>query len=154
MRETVGSSNDYPVSSPDLMATLLQALDSKPAKEQIVDGLSLIPLLQQQALPERDLYWFYPHYGNQGGAPAAAVRRGSWKWIHWLEDDREELFDLAADPGEQVNLLASRAELALSMKAAWDAWANEVNVQYPTKNDRYDPDKKSGRAADRPQNLN
>ena len=24
-------------------------------------------------MPERALFWHYPHYGNQGGAPAAVI---------------------------------------------------------------------------------
>ena len=42
-----------------------------------------------------------PHYGNQGGAPASAVRDGKWKLIEWREDDALELYDLEADPSEK-----------------------------------------------------
>lgn len=31
---------------------------------------------------------------------SAAIRRGPWKLIPWMEDDRVELFELAQDPGE------------------------------------------------------
>jgi arylsulfatase A-like enzyme len=69
-----------------------------PAPGQVLDGRSLVPLLRGGALPERALFWHYPHYGNQGGAPAAAVRRGDWKLIEWQEDGRVELFHLARRP--------------------------------------------------------
>ena len=55
------------------------------------------------------MFWHYPHYGNQGGAPGAAVRRGDWKLIEWQEDGRAELFNLAQDLGEK-NAFARRRE--------------------------------------------
>ncbi len=58
--------------------------------------------------PERPLFWHYPHYGNQGGAPGAAIRRGDWKLIEWFEDGRVELFNLAQDLGEKNDLAAQR----------------------------------------------
>lgn len=150
-----GSTSDTPVTSPDLMATLLAALDSQSVNDkQIVDGQSLLPLLRRQPLKDRDLYWYYPHYGNQGGAPAAALRRGSWKWIHWLEDDRQELYDLANDPGEQRNLASERQELTRELQQSWDQWAREVGVRVPQSNPHYDPDKPHGRIANRPPSVN
>ena len=65
------------------------------------DGRSLLPLFRGETVPERPLFWHYPHYGNQGGAPGAAIRRGDWKLIEWFEDQRVELFNLAADLGEK-----------------------------------------------------
>src|SRR6185312_11050050 len=101
-----GSVVEAPVSSPDFFPTLLEAAGAKPQPGQTLDGRSLMPLLKGGESPERALFWHYPHYGNQGGAPGAAIRRGDWKLIEWLEDGRVELFDLAADPGEQIDLAA------------------------------------------------
>ena len=50
--------------------------------------------------PGAPLFWHYPHYSNQGGAPCGAVRLGDLKLIEWFEDDRVELYDLRDDPGE------------------------------------------------------
>ena len=36
--------------------------------------------------------------------PASAVRSGNWKLIHYYEDDRVELFDLANDRSERTDL--------------------------------------------------
>src|SRR5690606_36872893 len=89
-----GSVVSTPVSSPDFFPTLLEAVGATPPPGQILDGVSLMPLFEGGALPERALYWHYPHYGNQGGAPFAAIRRGDWKLIEWLEDQRVEVFDV------------------------------------------------------------
>ena len=42
-------------------------------------------LLQGKSIPERALYWHYPHYGNQGGEPSSIIRQGDWKLIHYYE---------------------------------------------------------------------
>jgi arylsulfatase A-like enzyme len=145
-----GTVVDAPVSSPDFFPTLLEAAGAKPQPGQTLDGLSLMPLLRGGALPERALFWHYPHYGNQGGAPGAAIRRGDWKLIEWLEDGRAELFDLAADPGEQLDLAAEQPERVAKLRAELQDWQREVGAKFPTPNPAYDPAKPSGRAARRP----
>ena len=36
--------------------------------------------------------------------PHSALRVGRWKFLHFYEDNRDELYDLAADPSEQRDL--------------------------------------------------
>ena len=62
------------------------------------------------------LSWHYPHYANQGGAPAGAVRDGDWKLIEWYEDGKVELFNLAKDPSERKDLAAAEAARVKAMK--------------------------------------
>lgn len=139
-----------PVSSPDFFPTLLEAAGARPAPGQRLDGVSLVPVLRGSAVNERALYWHYPHYGNQGGAPAAAIRRGPWKLIHWAEDDREELFRLDLDPGETTDLAAREPQRVASLRAELSGWQQAVGAKFPSQNPAYDPAKPSGRAADRP----
>ena len=139
-----------PVSSPDFFPTLLEAAGVKPTPGQVLDGLSLLPLLKGGTLPERALFWHYPHYGNQGGAPAAAIRRGDWKLIEWFEDRRVELFNLAEDPGEQTDRAADEPQRAAQLTAELRAWQQQVGARWPAPNPKFDPAKPSGRAATRP----
>jgi arylsulfatase A-like enzyme len=145
-----GRTIETPVTSPDFFPTFLEVAGARPASRQMLDGVSLMPLFRGQTLPERALYWHYPHYGNQGGAPGAAIRRGRWKLIEWFEDQRVELFDLAADPGEQNNLANRDPERAATLRAELQAWQKSVSVRYPTPNPRFDPAQPSGRASARP----
>jgi arylsulfatase A-like enzyme len=144
-----GSITSAPVSSPDFFPTLVEAAGAKLAPGQVVDGVSLLPLFRGGALPERALFWHYPHYGNQGGAPSAAIRRGNWKLIEWMEDQRVELFDLARDPGEETDLARRDPEQAAALRAELKAWQQTVGARYPTPNPNYDPAKTSGRAVNR-----
>jgi arylsulfatase A-like enzyme len=138
-----------PVSSPDFFPTLLEAVGAKPAPSQTLDGTSLLPVLTGGTLPERPLCWHYPHYGNQGGAAAAAIRLGDWKLIEWLEDGRVELFNLAKDLGETTDLTATEPERVARLRQALHDWQKQVGAKMPVKNSAFDPAKPNGRAAKR-----
>ncbi len=144
-----GSVVATPVSSPDFFPTLLEAVGAKPMKDQVLDGASLIPALKGDAAPARSLYWHYPHYGNQGGAPAAAVRSGDWKLIEWFEDQRCELFNLADDPSERQDMSLAEPARVARMKADLHRWWKEVDARFPTGNPKFDPAKPSGRLSER-----
>jgi arylsulfatase A-like enzyme len=145
-----GAVINTPVSSPDYFPTLLEAAGAKPAPGQRLDGVSLVPILRGQPAPDRALFWHYPHYGNQGGAPSAAVRRGPWKLIQWFEGDRVELFNLASDLAETTDLAAREPARVAALKAELAAWQREVGAKFPIPNATYDPAKPSGRASVRP----
>ncbi len=140
-----------PVSSPDLFPTLLDVAGVPMPQDQPCDGVSLVPLLEGKAtLPVRTLYWHYPHYGNQGGAPSTAVRQGDWKLIHWFEGDQYELYNLSNDIGEKHDLAADQPEKVTELKAEMARLHDATGSLDPTPNPNYDPDKPSGRAANRP----
>lgn len=136
-----------PVSSPDFFPTLLEAAAVQPQPAQKLDGLSLMPVFKGDDLPERALFWHYPHYGNQGGAPTAAIRRGDWKLIEWMEDQRLELFNLAQDIGEQTNLAEAQPELTAKLLAELRTLQQDVSARLPTPNPKFQPDQLSGRSA-------
>jgi arylsulfatase A-like enzyme len=139
-----------PVSSPDFFPTLLAAADVKPARGQVLDGVNLLPLFKGRNLRERPLFWHYPHYGNQGGAPGAAIRKGDWKLVEWMEDDRVELYNLAEDIGEQTDLAKIEAKRAAKLLAELRDWQKEIGATFPTPNPAYDPKKAAQRPAKRP----
>ena len=141
---------ETPVSSPDLFPTLLAASQAAPEPGQTLDGINLLHLLRGEPGTERALYWHYPHYGNQGGAPGAAIRRGPLKLIHWYEDQRNELFHLSSDPGEQHDRSAEEPELAAALFAELRQWQERVGAKMPVSNPDFDAQQPNGRAATRP----
>ena len=143
-----GSTCDVPVSGIDFYPTLLELVGLSVPAEQEVDGLSLLSLLQgdpDEALTGRDLFWHYPHYGNQGGEPAAMMRSGDWKLIHYYEDGRDELYHLRDDPGEQQDVAAANPELVGTLRSRLDRWLAETGAKFPEPDPLYDPEKEAAR---------
>jgi len=129
-----GSLCATPVVSTDFYPTLLDLAGLPLLPQQHLDGVSLVPLLQGGALQRGPLYWHYPHYGNQGGAPAGAVRDGDWKLIEWYEDGRCELFDLRHDPGEKSDRAAEQPDKVHELRDKLAAWRKSVQAVMPTPN--------------------
>ncbi|MEM7454877.1 MAG: sulfatase [Planctomycetota bacterium] len=139
-----GSESSLTVSSVDYFPTILDftgvdemELDPNDnpaiATQRDVDGISILPLLQDPPA-ERDspIFWHYPHYGNQGGSPSAAVLHGDWKLIHFLEDNSFELYNIAADISEQSNVLESNRAKALELRGYLATWQRDVGALFPT----------------------
>lgn len=129
-----GSVCDTPVISTDFYPTLLELAGLPPLPEQHRDGVSLVPLLKGDSLTERPLFWHYPHYGNQGGAPFGAIRAGEWKLIEWYEDSKLELFNLSNDPGEAHNVAKLQQAKAEELHQRLITWRNSVGAVMPTAN--------------------
>ncbi len=140
-----GSTCATPVSGIDWYPTLLDLCGIEPPKEQVVDGVSLVPLLKSGEIEDRPLYWHYPHYGNQGGEPSSIIMEGDWKLIHYHEDGRNELYDLSSDPGERNDLLAEETKRSRRMGRKLDSWLKETKATFPTENPDFDPAKREAR---------
>jgi arylsulfatase A-like enzyme len=119
----------------DFYPTLLQLAGLALFPEQHKDGISLVPLLEGRKL-ERNapLFWHYPHFGNQGGAPYGAIRDGDWKLIEWFEDGSLVLYNVAHDPGEKQDLSREEPGKLRDLHAKMIAWRKEVNAVMPTPN--------------------
>ena len=137
-----GSVCQIPVIGTDFFPTILELAGLPLKKSQHVDGVSLLPLLKGGRIAERDMYWHYPHYGNQGGEPSAVIRSGRYKLIRYYEDDRSELYDLSKDIGEQKNIAESNPVLTKKLRARLDAWLEKTGAKIPAKDKRFDPEKK------------
>lgn len=136
--DSKGQKNATPVSGVDFLPTLLDFAGAK--APQSIEGKSLRSLLEGGKMEERPLFWHYPHYGNQGGEPNATIRRGDWKLIHYWEDDRQELYDLAEDIGEEKDLAAANPEKVAELSAELMAWLKSNNANYASPDHLYDAD--------------
>lgn len=146
-----GQTIEAPACGIDLLPTILDAAEAHPPEKHRLDGVSWRTLLK--APNDRPIFWHYPHYGNQGGAPGSAVRLGNYKLIEWDEGPQRELFDLASDPGEQTNLVSAMPDKVDELAKMLQSWRHDVVALPTTKNDSYDPRKSSGRAGGRPAEL-
>ncbi len=134
------SAVDTPVTSMDLYPTMLDIAGLEPRPDQHVDGLSLAPLLTGAEALDRDaLFFHFPHYHGSGNRPSGAVRLGDLKLVEWFEDGRVELYDLAADPSETVDLSTERPDDVARLRQVIGEWRVDVDAGMPTPNPDYDP---------------
>lgn len=141
-----GIVNESRVISPDYFPTILEAAGLPLEPDHHKDGVSHVASLKSgEPTGNRPLFWHYPHYGNQGGAPGAAILDGDWKLIEWFDSNTIELFNLATDPGETKNVVAEKIELAERLQEILHAWQSDVGAVKTTVNPDYDSSKKNGR---------
>lgn len=113
------------VSLVDVLPTLVELASDEDRKSQAIsplDGSSVVPHLKGEAGPD-DAVSEYLAEGALG--PMLMIRRGSWKYIHSFSE-APQLFNLAEDPHERVNL-ASHAHyqdqahsFASEVRSRWD----------------------------------
>lgn len=132
-----GSVSEKPVTSPDFYPTLLEMAGLPLRPEQHVDGVSFVRAVQRRmpastVREPRALFWHFPHYSNHGmQSPGGAVRLGSHKLLEYFENGTVQLFDLAADPGEQTDLARSQPERAREMLGLLHEWRARVAAKMP-----------------------
>ena len=140
-----GSTTDVLASGIDWYPTLLDLCGIEIPKAQQVDGVSLVPVLKKESMPDRPLYWHYPSYGNQGGEPSSIIMQGDWKLIHYLETGNDELYHLGKDLVEQNDLAKKNPQKAKEMRAQLDQWLKQTNATYPIPDPQFDPAKRDAR---------
>ena len=123
---------NVPVISTDFYPTLLDLAGVPAQPQQHLDGMSFASLLRGEAddLPQRDLFWHYPHYSNQGGFPSSAIRAGDYKLIQRLEDGRVHLYDLKSDIGEHNDLADTNPEQVAELRKRLYAWYKETDARF------------------------
>ncbi len=129
---------NVPVTGADLYPTILELAGLAPIPEQHKDGVSIVPLLKGgDELDREAIYWHYPHYGNQGGTPGAAVRMGDYKLIKFFEDNHIELYNLEQDISEVFDIKNQQPDIAQKLEQMLEQWLVEVNAKIPEVNESY-----------------
>jgi arylsulfatase len=110
-----GGTSDLASAFWDVLPTLCETAGIRPPEH--CDGISFLPTLlgRGEQRQHEFLYWEFPAYSGQ-----QAVRLGNWKGVRReLNKGRLqiELYDLAADPGEQNDLAAARPEVVARIEA-------------------------------------
>ena len=131
---------DTPVSLVDVVHTSLAAAAAD-AGDSEIDGRHLLPVLSGSGSDGAALYFHFPHYSDEGSAPAGAVRDGNLKLIEWYEDGRLELYNLAEDPGESSNVAELLPEKAKELQQKLAAWKAEVGAREAEPNPQFDPNR-------------
>jgi arylsulfatase A-like enzyme len=137
-----GSINESVVGAIDLYPTILDALCLEKPAEHVIDGVSILPVLTQTGLLNRDAYFtWFPHL-----IPAVSVRQGDWKLIRRFEPHRDypevrELYNLKDDIGETNNLAASMPGKVRELDGLIDRFIEDTGALAPKPNPGYDPNR-------------
>jgi arylsulfatase A-like enzyme len=143
---------DVPVSGIDFYPTFLGLVSKYHGKNDILDGVNLMPLLMEKGQwQKRPLFWHFPIYLENGNPetrdpvfrtrPGSVIRLGSWKLHEYFEDGGIELYNLKNDIGEKQNLSERRPDLVKELHGELMAWRNKVGAPVPSAlNPDYDLD--------------
>jgi arylsulfatase A-like enzyme len=127
-----GSVCDRPVVSMDFFPTMLELAGLPSMPERHADGVSLVPLLRgEDSIPARGLFWHYPHYHGSTWTPGASIRDGKWKLIEFYHWDKVELYNLEADPGEQLDLSQRNPERTAQLLDKLHTWQKRMGAKMP-----------------------
>jgi arylsulfatase A-like enzyme len=131
-----GSVCSTPVHGTDFYPTFLEMAGLPLRPKQHLDGVSLVPLLKGDANFDRGpMIWHYHDFlppNRPYSEPGTALRAGDWKYLHFYEDDRRELYNLKNDIGEKKNLAKRMPKKAAEMKAQLDAMLKEHGAVIPS----------------------
>lgn len=125
---------DAVVTGTDFLPTFAALLGLPP--QPAPDGRSFASVLA--ANPARfergPVFWHYPHFSNQLGRPAAAVRLGDFKLVEFYETGKTELYNLRTDVSETTDLTRNQPAKSKELRARLDAWRRTVNANMPEPN--------------------
>lgn len=130
-----GSQSAVPVTTVDFFPTLLDLAGGSPSDYAHLEGQSLLPLLYAKAaIPERAIYWHFPHHRKEGLSMGAAIREGDWKLVKEFESEALQLYNLKDDLGEENNLSLKYPEKTNELLAKLEKWQQSVDAEMPEKN--------------------
>jgi uncharacterized sulfatase len=122
-----GSTFTEPVHHIDLFHTIAAAAGATVPADRKLDGVDLLPYVRGEVagVPHETLFWREGHHQS--------VRHRGWKLIRATRPDKQWLFDLAADPTEQINLADERPRKVGELTALLDAHnAEQAEPMWPS----------------------
>ncbi len=117
-----GIDYDYPVSSMDILGTMVDLTGVEIAADRPLDGVSLMPFLtgKQEGPPHDMLFW--KMFDKEHGA----VRSGSDKLVVMEKEGFVELYQLSDDVGESDDLSSKEKDKVQSLKKEFEAWESQL----------------------------
>ena len=136
-----GTTNDVPAIHVDVYPTFLEIAGARPPANQVLDGVSLVPLFRDSsgALKREAIYQHFPGYLGAGAntwrtTPVGLIEVGDWKLMEFFEDHRLELYNLHNDIGEKTNLAEKMPDKAKELYGKMIAWREAIKAPMPTPN--------------------
>lgn len=124
-----------PVISTDTYPTILEVAGLEPKPGKPLDGVSIVPVLEQTGELDRDaLFFHYPNYAfHKQNRLGSAIRAANYKLILRYDDNSVELYDLDADIGEKMNLASEKPEIAARLRSQLEQRLKETGAKLPVR---------------------
>ena len=139
-RIAAGATSDAVVGCIDYYPTLLDVIGAQPNPKQIIDGVSIAPILLDTGKLERTSYFTW--HSNR----FASVRQGDWKLIRTVGASKDgklseshQLYNLKDDLGETTNLAQENKAKVAELSALIDRYVQDTGALYPKPNPAYRP---------------
>ncbi|WP_439484392.1 sulfatase [Cyclobacterium plantarum] len=153
-----GTVCEEPVIGIDFYPTFLELSGVEKPTDYVLDGRSLVPLLNgEKTLDRGALFWHFPAYlqSYEGmkkesrdtlfrSRPVSVIRKGDWKLLQFHEDwvldggrknlaenNAVELYNLADDIGETTNLAAVQVDKRDELLDGLIKWQEEIDAPIP-----------------------
>ena len=146
-----GKVSDFPFIGMDLLPTLAAISGAPLLQSPVLDGRDVSDVWQgtSGADPTRALVWHFPYYHPETGfekvrtaigvddfavsqtRPQSAIRQGNWKLLHFYEEGRDELYNLADDLSEKHDVSKRMPDKARQLRGQLDDYLSSAKARLP-----------------------
>ncbi|WP_068546026.1 sulfatase [Thalassotalea crassostreae] len=130
----------------DIFPTLMGLTGIDVAKEHVLDGISISPVLtgQKEKMAARDMFWFYPKWARFNKKQKKwkdewrnMIISQGYKLIEYIDSNEYELYNLVDDENETTDLIKEMPEKAEQLKKKLAQWKISVDAPTPIINPNY-----------------
>jgi arylsulfatase A-like enzyme len=129
--------NDNYLTGTDYLPTFMEIIGKRITYP--IDGKSFMSTLYNPTtdLNRGAIYWHYPHFSNQEGRPAGAVRLGDYKLVESYETGERMLYNLKEDVSESNDISNAMPKKAVELNSLFQKWKTETKANMPIPNPNY-----------------
>jgi arylsulfatase A-like enzyme len=126
---------NHPVIIDDFFPSILEFTKCEESSfVQNIDGQSFVPLLNNETVEKKPLFWHYPNWWGPIGpgiGSYSAIRQGEWKFIYFHDTQIIELYNLEKDISENNNLISVNTSKSQLLANVLTKYLKSVNAQMP-----------------------
>lgn len=129
-----GGVNSNYFTGTDYLPTIMEIIGKK--LEYPIDGKSFLSTLFNPSidLNRGPIFWHYPHFSNQEGRPAGAIRLGDFKLIENYETGEVALYNLNDDISESKDLSRIYTAKTQELYSLFKKWRHDTGANMPVTN--------------------
>ncbi len=127
-----GVKTDRAIVGTDFFPTFLDIAGLPLRPQDHLDGESFAPVIKGDLnyLRQQPIHWYFDDAKiGTGNTAMAAMLEGDLKLVHFVYENRYELYNLREDIGEHHDLAAENPDKVNSMKVAMNQWEHTVGIK-------------------------